>query len=40
MFDVKKEYPEAPLHRAEFEHDNCGIGAEAAEKVLDIAISN
>ena len=27
MFDVKKEYPEAPLHRAEFEHDNCGIGA-------------
>ena len=27
MFDVKNAIPEAPLHRAEFEHDNCGIGA-------------
>ncbi|MCM1427145.1 MAG: glutamate synthase large subunit [Eubacterium sp.] len=27
MFDVKKTVPEAPLHRMEFEHDNCGIGA-------------
>ena len=27
MFDVKKEMPEAPLYRQEFEHDNCGIGA-------------
>ena len=27
MFDVKKEVPEAPLYRQEFEHDNCGIGA-------------
>ncbi|MCM1039325.1 MAG: glutamate synthase large subunit [Ruminococcus sp.] len=27
MFDVKMTVPEAPLHRAEFEHDNCGIGA-------------
>ncbi|MDE5747329.1 MAG: hypothetical protein K2I21_07105, partial [Acetatifactor sp.] len=27
MFDVKKEAPEAPLYREEFEHDNCGIGA-------------
>ena len=27
MFDVKMKIPEAPLHRAEFEHDNCGIGA-------------
>lgn len=27
MFDVKKEAPEAPLYRQEFEHDNCGIGA-------------
>lgn len=27
MFDVKRNVPEAPLHRAEFEHDNCGIGA-------------
>lgn len=27
MFDVKLTVPEAPLHRAEFEHDNCGIGA-------------
>ena len=27
MFDVKRTIPEAPLHRAEFEHDNCGIGA-------------
>ena len=27
MFDVKKEVPEAPLYREEFEHDNCGIGA-------------
>ena len=27
MFDVKTTVPEAPLHRMEFEHDNCGIGA-------------
>ncbi len=27
MFDVKKELPQAPLYREEFEHDNCGIGA-------------
>lgn len=27
MFDVRKEVPEAPLYRQEFEHDNCGIGA-------------
>ncbi|MCD7725193.1 MAG: glutamate synthase large subunit [Clostridiales bacterium] len=27
MFDAKMTVPEAPLHRAEFEHDNCGIGA-------------
>ena len=27
MFDVKKEVPDAPLYREEFEHDNCGIGA-------------
>ncbi len=27
MFDVKKEFPVAPLYREEFEHDNCGIGA-------------
>ena len=27
MFDVKKTRPDAPLYRAEFEHDNCGIGA-------------
>ncbi len=27
MFDVKKQYPDAPLYREEFEHDNCGIGA-------------
>ena len=27
MFDVKLTVPKAPLHRAEFEHDNCGIGA-------------
>ncbi|MCM1233665.1 MAG: glutamate synthase large subunit, partial [Ruminococcus flavefaciens] len=27
MFDVKMTVPKAPLHRAEFEHDNCGIGA-------------
>ncbi len=27
MFDAKLTVPEAPLHRAEFEHDNCGIGA-------------
>ena len=27
MFDVKMTIPEAPLHRMEFEHDNCGIGA-------------
>ena len=27
MFDVKTTIPKAPLYRAEFEHDNCGIGA-------------
>ncbi|MGN1148446.1 MAG: glutamate synthase large subunit, partial [Lachnospiraceae bacterium] len=27
MFDVKNAVPKAPLHREEFEHDNCGIGA-------------
>ncbi len=27
MFDVKRTRPKAPLYRAEFEHDNCGIGA-------------
>ncbi len=27
MFDVKRTRPDAPLYRAEFEHDNCGIGA-------------
>lgn len=27
MFDAKRNVPEAPLYRAEFEHDNCGIGA-------------
>ena len=27
MFDVKTTVPKAPLYRAEFEHDNCGIGA-------------
>ncbi len=27
MFDVKMTVPEAPLHRMEFEHDSCGIGA-------------
>lgn len=27
MFDAKRTVPEAPLHQAEFEHDNCGIGA-------------
>ena len=27
MFDTKKKMAEAPLHRPEFEHDNCGIGA-------------
>ena len=27
MFDVKLDVPQAPLYRAEFEHDNCGIGA-------------
>ncbi|MCI7041949.1 MAG: glutamate synthase large subunit [Lachnospiraceae bacterium] len=27
MFDAKLTVPEAPLHRPEFEHDNCGIGA-------------
>ena len=27
MFDVKRSIPNAPLYRAEFEHDNCGIGA-------------
>ena len=27
MFDVKLTVPKAPLHRPEFEHDNCGIGA-------------
>ena len=27
MFDAKTNIPHAPLHRMEFEHDNCGIGA-------------
>ena len=27
MFDVKREQPSTPLHREEFEHDSCGIGA-------------
>ena len=27
MFDVKRTVPQSPLYRAEFEHDNCGIGA-------------
>ena len=27
MFDAKSNIPHAPLHRMEFEHDNCGIGA-------------
>ncbi len=27
MFDAKRNVPQAPLYRAEFEHDNCGIGA-------------
>ncbi|MCM1174156.1 MAG: glutamate synthase large subunit [Blautia sp.] len=27
MFDTKLTVPQAPLHRMEFEHDNCGIGA-------------
>ena len=27
MFDVKRTIPQSPLYRAEFEHDNCGIGA-------------
>ena len=27
MFDAKMTVPQAPLYRAEFEHDNCGIGA-------------
>ncbi len=27
MFDVKLDVPQAPLYRAEYEHDNCGIGA-------------
>ena len=27
MFEVKNEFPKAPLYREEFEHDNCGIGA-------------
>lgn len=27
MFDVKKSVPDSTLHRKEFEHDNCGIGA-------------
>ena len=27
MFDVKRNVPQAPLYRPEFEHDNCGIGA-------------
>ncbi|NLL76978.1 MAG: glutamate synthase large subunit [Clostridiales bacterium] len=27
MFDAKMAVPKAPLYRAEFEHDNCGIGA-------------
>ena len=27
MFDAKMTVPKASLHRMEFEHDNCGIGA-------------
>ena len=27
MFDAKMNVPQAPLYRAEYEHDNCGIGA-------------
>ncbi|MCM1182026.1 MAG: glutamate synthase large subunit [Roseburia sp.] len=27
MFDAKMNVPQAPLYSAEFEHDNCGIGA-------------
>ncbi|MDE7342291.1 MAG: glutamate synthase large subunit [Lachnospiraceae bacterium] len=27
MFDAKLTVPRSPLHRMEFEHDNCGIGA-------------
>jgi len=27
MFDAKRDVPQAPLYRREFEHDNCGIGA-------------
>ncbi|MDD6058518.1 MAG: glutamate synthase central domain-containing protein, partial [Clostridiales bacterium] len=27
MFDAKQAWPQAPLYRKEFEHDNCGIGA-------------
>ena len=27
MFDAKLTVPRSPLHRVEFEHDNCGIGA-------------
>ena len=27
MFDAKMTAERAPLYRAEFEHDNCGIGA-------------
>ena len=27
MFDVKTTIPQSPLYLAEFEHDNCGIGA-------------
>ena len=27
MFDAKLNVPKAPLYRAEYEHDNCGIGA-------------
>ncbi len=27
MFDAKMTAPKAPLYRAQFEHDNCGIGA-------------
>ncbi|MCQ2493289.1 MAG: glutamate synthase large subunit [Lachnospiraceae bacterium] len=27
MFDVKRDLPQSPLYREEFEHDNCGIGA-------------
>ena len=27
MFDTKLTVPQSPLYRAEFEHDNCGIGA-------------